>query len=90
MKIILVCDSYPHAELCDRLVLAKLEDAGVRANAWSDVYTDGVRYGIIWAAPVSSLFGQPEEFPELELVEDTDDSWTVVVPEPEDPDAGAV
>jgi hypothetical protein len=89
MKTILVCDSYPHAELCDRLVLAKLEDAGIRANAWSDVYTDGERYGIIWAAPVSDLFGQPEEFPELELVEDTEGLWQVVRPT-EDPDAGLV
>lgn len=86
----LVCADYAHAELCDRLVLARLEDEfGVRANAWSEVYSDGERFGIYWGAPVSDIFGlppspeNPEGDPALVIVEDTEGAWEVVRPEPD-------
>ena len=93
----LVCLDYQHAELCDQLVLSRLEtEHGVRANAWSEVWSDGERFGIYWGAPVSDLFGYPPspEYPEgdpsLVIVEDTEGVWKVVRPEPEAPNEGAV
>ena len=85
MKTILVCDSPEHAELVDKLVFARLqEEEQAVGNGWSGVLTDGTRYGILWAAPVSDLFGLPEDFPELQLIEETEDNqWTTFVPEPE-------
>lgn len=83
-KTFLVCQDELHAELVDQLVFARLQDEeGAFGANWSGVWTDGTRYGILWAAPVSTLFGVPEDFPELVLVEDADDSWTLFVPEPE-------
>lgn len=83
MKTFLVASDELHAELLDGLVFARLQEEELAQGAnWSGVWTDGTRYGILWAAPVSSLFGVPEDFPELELVEDADDSWTLVQPEP--------
>ena len=83
-RTFLVCDSAEHAEFVDQLVFARLQDEeGAFGANWSGVWTDGTRYGILWAAPVSVLFGQPEDFPELELIEDADDSWTLVQPTPE-------
>lgn len=93
----LVCQDFDHAWLCDQLVLARLEtEHGVRANAWSEVYSDGERFGLYWGAPVSDLFGLPpsEEHPDgdpsLVIVEDTEGVWEVVRPEPEAPNEGAV
>lgn len=85
MKTILVCDSAEHAELVDQLVFARLQEAeGARGNGWSGVLTDGTRYGILWGSPVSDLFGLPEDFPELVLVEETQGiPWSDFVPEPE-------
>lgn len=83
----LVCQDYEHANLCDQLVLARLEtEFGIRANAWSEVYSDGERYGIYWGAPVSDLMGQPEDDPSMVIVEDTEGAWEVVRPT-EEPDA---
>lgn len=80
----LLCDSLEHATVVDQLVLARLEsEFGVRANAWSEVYSDGERFGIYWAEPVSSLFGAPEDDPSLVIVEDTEGTWEVVRPEVE-------
>ena len=84
---ILLCDSPEHAELVDRLVFERLQEVeGAFGNSWSGVLTDGTRYGILWAAPVSDLFGVPEDFPELVLVEETEaQPWaTFVPPEPEE------
>lgn len=84
MRTFLVCQDELHAELVDQLVFARLQDEeGAFGACWSGVYTDGTRYGILWAAPVSSLFGVPEDFPELVLVEDAAEEWTLVVPEAE-------
>lgn len=78
MKTILLCDSPEHAEIVDQIVLAQITDEeGARGQRWSGVLTDGTRYGVLWAAPVSSLFGVPEDFPELVLVEETEEQpWT--------------
>lgn len=85
MKTILVCESAEHAELVDKLVFARIqEEEQAVGNGWSGVLTDGARYGILWAAPVSDLFGLPEDFPELQLIEETESNqWTTFVPEPE-------
>lgn len=84
----LVCQDYEHANLCDQLVLARLEtEFGIRANAWSEVYSDGERFGIYWGAPVSDLFGlppspeNPDGDPALVIVEDAEGAWEVVRPE---------
>ena len=93
----LVCQDYAHAELVDQLVLLKWQElTGDVANSWSEVYSDGERFGIYWGAPVSDLFGYPPspEYPEgdpsLVIVEDTEGVWKVVRPEPEAPNEGAV
>lgn len=84
MKTILVCDSPEHAELVDKLVFERLqEEEQAVGNGWSGVLTDGTRFGILWAAPVSDLFGLPEDFPELVLVEETEETrWETYVPDP--------
>lgn len=84
MKTILLCDSPEHASLVDQLVFARLQDEeGAWGNGWSGVLTDGTSYGILWASPVSDLFGVPEDFPELMLVEETEAApWTQYVPDP--------
>ncbi len=88
----LLCEDFGHATLCDQLVLARLEtEFGVRANAWSEVYSDGERFGIYWGAPVSDLFRTPEEDPSVVVVdEDPANPWQVVRPVPEAPNEGAV
>lgn len=85
-RTLLVCDSPEHAELVDKLVFARLqEEEQAQGNGWSGVLTDGTRYGILWAAPVSDLFGVPEDFPELVLVEETEETpWTTYEPDPQE------
>lgn len=88
MKTILVCDSAEHAELVDQLVFARLQEVeGAQGNGWSGVLTDGTRYGILWAAPVSDLFGVHEDFPELVLVKDEAGAWITWTPPAEEPEA---
>jgi len=87
MKTLLLCQDELHAEVVNALVLESLRDNGVVAGAWSDIYTDGERFGIIWVAPVSDIFGSPEDVQSgLVVVEDADDSWEVVLPEPPAPE----
>lgn len=85
-RTFLICDSAEHADLVDQLVFARLQDVdGAQGNSWSGVWTDGERFGILWASPVSDLFGVPEDFPELALVEETAESpWTSYEPSPDD------
>jgi hypothetical protein len=81
MKTFLVASDELHAELLDGLVFARLQDEDhAFGSQWSGVWTDGTRYGILWASPVSDLFGVPEDFPELSLAEDANDEWTLVQP----------
>lgn len=84
-RTFLVCENEGHAEVVDEVIAARLRDTdGTVCNGWSGVYSDGTRYGVLWASPVSELFGVPEDFPELELVEDEADEWEPVPPpEPE-------
>ena len=59
---ILVCDSPEHAEIVDALVFARLQEVdGTQGARWSGIYTDGERFGIAWASPVSELFGDLAE-----------------------------
>ncbi len=75
-KTYLKCVDAVHADFVDQFVAEHLRmERGTHCNAWSGVYTDGESYGILWAAPVSDIFGVPEDFPELELVEDSEDAW---------------
>lgn len=83
MRTILLCDSPEHAELVDQLVFARLQEVdGAIGNGWSGVLTDGTRFGIHWASPVSELFGIPDDFPELVLVEETEQlPWFTYIPD---------
>lgn len=90
MRTFLLADNAEHADILDKLVLASLADRGIYGGAWSEVYTDGERYGIFWGTPVSDLFGYPpsEEHPDgdpsMVLVTETEElPWTVAIPEPE-------
>ena len=86
MKTYLICLDELHAEVVDQFIAAHLRDVdGSRCSSWSGVFTDGTRYGVLWAAPVSNLFGLPEDFPELKLVSDGD--WTLMAAEHEEGDA---
>lgn len=81
----LICLDELHAEFVDELVMERLRDLdGNKDSQWSGVFTDGTRYGILWAAPVSELFGDlvadgetiAEEVVDAEGVSD----WQLVVP----------
>lgn len=83
----LVCVDELHAEFVDALVMERLREIdGNRGSQWSGVFTDGTRFGILWAAPVSDLFGDLIEDGETvaeEVVDEAGNSnWTLVVPEP--------
>lgn len=85
MKTFLICDDELHAEVVDQLVAQSLREAyGTTCTAWSGVYTDGTRFGILWAAPASDVYGLPEEGESLLLAEEvlTDgvSNWQVVPP----------
>lgn len=81
-RTFLVAADENHAEVLDQMVFLSLQQNGpTGGGAWSGIYTDGTRFGILWEAPVSDLFGQPEDFPELVLVEDTAGEWTFAMPE---------
>jgi len=85
-RTFLVCDSELHAEYVDALVFLALQERGPTGGVgWSGVWTDGTRYGILWEAPVSNLFGLPEDFPELVLVEDVNAEWTFAIPDNSEP-----
>ena len=81
LRTFLVCDSELHAEVVDQLVFAKLQDEGAAGGFWSGIWTDGTRFGILWEDPVSDLFGLPADFPELVLVEDVNEAWTIAMPD---------
>ena len=64
MRTFLICESENHAEVVDQLIQSRLADVdGNRGSGWSGVWAKrGFRkdtYGILWANPVSSLFGDP-------------------------------
>lgn len=86
----LLCDSAEHADLVDQLVVSHLRDVEhAHGSSWSGVYTDGTRFGILWASPCSEVFGSPSDDPSLVLVDevfDTDgasDWYPLPSPDPE-------
>jgi hypothetical protein len=83
-RTFLICLDELHAEAVDQFIAARLHDVdGSKCSAWSGVFTDGTRYGVLWASPVSDLFGLPEDFPELVLADEAvENEWSEVVPEP--------
>jgi hypothetical protein len=96
MKTFLICNSENHAEVVDALILSRLADVdGNRGSCWSGVWAKrGFRkdtYGVLWANPASSLFGEPitDENPDgdplLTLATETIDAegesdWSLVLP----------
>jgi hypothetical protein len=66
-RTFLLADSADHAEILDQFIAARLRDVdGSKCSQWSGVWTDGERFGVLWAAPASGLFGSPvtEETPD--------------------------
>lgn len=89
-----ICEDADHAAAVDAIIFAELQaNEGAFGNQWSGVYTDGTRYGVLWGAPASDLFGfppspeHPDGDPSLVLV-DADATWAPYVP-PADPEAPA-
>lgn len=89
----LVCDSWDHAALVDRLCLDCMEDE--RSCEWSGVYqhNDG-RYGIVWKPLLDVVLGPivdeetgAELLPVVEAVTDQDGNsdWQRVLPEVDGP-----
>lgn len=76
---ILICDSELHAEVVDALVAGYIRDKdGNPCGAWSGIYTDGDRCGILWDGICSEVLGDPDTLP---LVEAADGEWSVMLPE---------
>lgn len=88
MRTFLICDDEIHAEVVDNFIAARLHDVdGSKCSAWSGVFTDGTRYGVLWDSPASDLFGLPEDFPELVLATETEvDEWELAEPAPAEDD----
>jgi hypothetical protein len=84
----LLCDNETHADVVDQFIADRLRDIdGSRCSAWSGVYTDGERFGVVWGSPASELFGAPGEDQSVVIAEDSGD-WARYVPpapEPEEP-----
>lgn len=60
MNTYLLCDSPEHADVVDQFIMERLRDIdGSKGSQWSGVYTNGTSFGVLWAAPASSLFGVP-------------------------------
>lgn len=86
----LICDSPDHAAAVDLFIFEHLrEQDGARGGSWSGVFeADGV-YGVLWAAPASSLFGDPATDPSLviadEVITDGVSNWRPFIPPAPDP-----
>jgi len=62
----LVCLDANHAAAVDALVIARLRRLdGNKGSSWSGVFTDGLRFGILWAAPVSAIVADGEVVEEV-------------------------
>lgn len=86
-RTFLLCKSREHAEATDEIVLRSLEAKhGIRGNAWSEVYSDGTHFGILWGGHVAEALGNPrsEEYPDgnpdLKLVSDAEGAWRLAIP----------
>jgi hypothetical protein len=83
----LLCDDEIHAAVVDQFIAEKLRiDEGSLCSSWSGVWTDGVRFGVVWANPASALFGASESDPAIviadEVLTDGESDWSLMV-EPE-------
>jgi hypothetical protein len=59
-RTFLLADDALHGLVVDQLIAERLRDVdGSKCSHWSGVYSDGERFGVLWAAPASSLFGVP-------------------------------
>lgn len=77
----LVADSFEHAEVLDGLVCEYLRDIdGNRGSRWSGVWSDGLRYGIVWPEPFHDLYDTESEIVENTLDEDGEWLWWEVPP----------
>jgi hypothetical protein len=89
-RAFLLCTDETHADLVDQFVAERLRDVdGSKCSQWSGIYTDGERFGVLWANPASALFGTPEDDPSVQLATEVIDTegvsdWEAYVPqEPE-------
>ena len=79
MKTFLLCDSAEHADVVDQFIMESLRDRdNAQGSSWSEVYTNGTLFGVLWASPASELFGNPEDDPAIVLFVDTDDDWSLL------------
>lgn len=93
-KTFLLCQDELHAETVDQFIAEHLREVdGTICSCWSGVYTDGTRFGVLWAAPGSSVFGQPvsEDNPDgdpaltfatEQFNENGESDWRLLEPEP--------
>jgi hypothetical protein len=87
----LLCLDEIHAEVVDQFIATKLrEEDGSKCSQWSGVWTDGERFGVVWAAPASDLFGTPEDDPSVqlatEIITDGVSDWEQYVPPAPEPE----
>ena len=87
----LLCLDETHADVVDQFIAARLRDVdGSKCSSWSGVWTDGERFGVVWAAPASDLFGTPEEDPSIviadEVITDGVSDWEEYVPPVPEPE----
>lgn len=77
---ILPAPSYDDAVLLNERATDFYNETVARASgAWSNIYTDGTRYGILFHADVAGGFDPAE----LNVSEPLTEAWTVFAPEPE-------
>ena len=94
MRQFIKCDSVPHAEAVDALILDRLREVyGNRGSCWSGIWAKaGPIYGVYWGNPASAVFGHtpseehPDGDPALVIIDEVVDAdgnsdWTLVVPE---------
>lgn len=80
MKI-LVCGTLSQAlardaEVCESL---RAEDGNL-GSRWSGAYTDGSRFGIVWAPEVAAVVGNSEQDSSIVVVDDIDGRFKEVPP----------
>ena len=90
----LLCDSPEHADVVDHFIMERLRDVdGSQGASWSGIFTDGTRFGVLWANPASALFGAVGEDPSVVIADEVIDAdgvsdWQPMpMPEPEAEDA---
>lgn len=70
MKI-LICGTLDQALARDVQICASLRsEDGNKGSRWSGAYTDGSRFGIIWASEVAAVVGDPDQDSSIIVVDD--------------------